>query len=188
MAVSFADEGGVEVLSIEIDEAQEPAVGVLRIPGTIPDELHRLSFQPGLGESGRLGPEILHRAGGMHGFRRIDSDEPDGVALVLIANHQRISVNHPFDPGRDWPAAPLPRWTIVAIASIPAKHIITPARPARFFRKRLSVVITVLPLAMWGAETGTQRACSASAVCPRHSRRHAALLRRTAFRPAASCE
>ena len=43
----------------------------------------------------------------MHGFRRIDSDEPDGVALVLIANHQRISVNHPFDPGRDWPAAPL---------------------------------------------------------------------------------
>ena len=64
MAVAFADEGGVKVLAVEIDEAQDPAVGVHGVAGAILDELHRLSVQPGLRESGCFQPEMFHRFGG----------------------------------------------------------------------------------------------------------------------------
>ena len=93
MAVAFADEGGVEVLAIEIDMAQEPAVDVHSVAGPVHHEFDRLAVQPGPGKVGRFQSEMFHGLGGVDRFGRVHSDEPDGAIPALIPDDQGIAVN-----------------------------------------------------------------------------------------------
>ena len=104
MAVAFADEGGVEVLAaVEIDEAQEPAVGVHGGAGPVYDEANGLAVQPGPGKAGRFQPEMFHGFGGVDRFGRVHSDEPDGAMPARIPADPGIAVNDALDTRRDGP-------------------------------------------------------------------------------------
>ena len=53
-----------------------------------------------LGEGACLPSEILHGFGGVLRLRGVHANEPDGVALPLNPNVNRIAVNHPLAAGR----------------------------------------------------------------------------------------
>ena len=101
MSVALADEPGVEVVSVQQDVAKQAPVAVYGISGAVLCELHCLTFERGLGEGACLAAKVFDRLGGVLRLRGVHSHESDGVAVVLEADSNGVSVNHTFDLGRD---------------------------------------------------------------------------------------
>ena len=99
MSVAFSDEPGVEVVSVQEDVAKPAPVAVYGVSGAVLLKHHRLTFKRRLGEGACLPSEILHGFGGVLRLRGVYANEPDGVALPLNPDVNRIAVNHPLDVG-----------------------------------------------------------------------------------------
>ncbi len=97
-AIPLANDLEMEEASVrEVDVGERPSVAIARSGTRIPFEPHTLALRHPLRERGRLTCKGVDWLSRMDALRRIDSDEPYGLAAVEL---ERVNVDHAHDEAR----------------------------------------------------------------------------------------